>query len=148
MSGTDTFLSNNLCKILARPEVNAYTNSIYGGISNGVTFVGIGEHCTCQVEFFGFANTGHGLDIIYLDYRKAFDIVPHQALIMKLRENIALATGFQLQDDESTGEWNILFLSSCTEWCPAEVRARTLAVSILSDLPEQLTYNIIKMYDA
>jgi ribonuclease P/MRP protein subunit RPP40 len=28
---------------------------------------------------------GYGLDIIYLDYRKAFDTVPHQKLLLKLR---------------------------------------------------------------
>jgi len=29
-------------------------------------------------------NEGYGIDIIYLDYRKSFDTVPHQRLIYKL----------------------------------------------------------------
>ena len=28
---------------------------------------------------------GHGLDVLYLDYQKAFDTVPHQRLIEKLK---------------------------------------------------------------
>ena len=29
---------------------------------------------------------GHGIDIIYLDYRKAFDTVPHKRLLTKVQQ--------------------------------------------------------------
>jgi len=29
---------------------------------------------------------GHGIDIIYLDYRKAFDTVPHKRLLSKVQQ--------------------------------------------------------------
>ena len=30
-------------------------------------------------------NSGYGIDIIYLDYQKAFDMVPHKRLLKKLK---------------------------------------------------------------
>jgi len=32
----------------------------------------------------GILKEGSGLDVIYLDFKKAFDIVPHQKLMQKL----------------------------------------------------------------
>jgi len=45
---------------------------------------------------------GYGLDIIYLDYRKAFDTVPHQKILLKLR-------GFEMP--EEILNWIAAFLS-------------------------------------
>ena len=35
-------------------------------------------------EWTGILDQGHGLDIVYLDYKKAFDMVPHKRLVIKL----------------------------------------------------------------
>ena len=52
---------------------------------------------------------GYGLDVVYLDYRKAFDSVPHRRLIEKLR-SIGI-------------NWNLL------EWLNSFLTSRTMTVS-------------------
>jgi len=39
----------------------------------------------CFEEWTKALDEGYGIDVIYLDYRKAFDSVPHKRLIMKLK---------------------------------------------------------------
>ena len=49
---------------------------------------------------------GYGLDVVYLDYRKAFDSVPHRRLIEKLIRSIGI--------NGNLLEWLNSFLTSRT----------------------------------
>ena len=60
---------------------------------------------------------GYGLDIVFLDYRKAFDSVPHQRLILKLR---TFGLGVKLQN-----------------WIRNFLRTRTMQVNVRGTLSKE-----------
>jgi len=71
---------------------------------------------------------GLGLDIIYLDYRKAFDTVSHHKLLTKLakfragKQTVKVDRTFSdWQTNEGTCKWKSLQLDSCTEWGPTRI---------------------------
>jgi len=84
-------LTSVVCKLLEsiiRDQILDYLNQVvfttaqHGfvkGRSCLTNLLEVLEHWTsCMDE-------GYGVDVIYLDYRKAFDTVPHQRLLTKLR---------------------------------------------------------------
>jgi len=63
---------------------NIISNSQHGFMSGKSCFINLLESLECWTKAL---DDGYGLDIIYLDYRMAFDSVPHKRLIEKI-ENI------------------------------------------------------------
>ena len=85
-------LTSTVCKVLEsviKEQMTKYldSNSIVTECQHGVV---AGRSClTNLLEVFEDWNQcldeGYGIDVIYLDYRKAFDTVPRQRLIHKLQ---------------------------------------------------------------
>jgi len=61
---------------------NIISNSQHGFMSGKSYLTNLLESLECWTKAL---DDGYGLDIIYLDYRKAFDNVPHKRLIKKLK---------------------------------------------------------------
>jgi len=61
---------------------NIISNSQHGFMSGKSCLTNLLESLECWTKAL---DDGYGLDIIYLDYRKAFDSVPHKRLIEKLK---------------------------------------------------------------
>jgi len=61
---------------------NSITEAQHGFVSGRSCLTNLLEALECWTKAL---DEGYGLDIIYLDYRKAFDSVPHQRLMVKLK---------------------------------------------------------------
>jgi hypothetical protein len=70
-----------------------------------------------------YVDSGYPIDVIYLDFHKAFDIVPHQRLLQKIR---ALGVGGEIicmdyklvvwAASESCTKWSIFRVDSSNKW--------------------------------
>ena len=84
-------LTSVVCKLLEsiiRDQILGYlnqtvlTNAQHGFVQGKSCFTNlleVLEHWTSSMD------EGYGVDVIYLNYRKAFDTVPHQRLLAKLK---------------------------------------------------------------
>ena len=93
---------------------------------------------------------GYGLDVIYMDYKKAFDTVSHCRLIKKLE-----AYGIQ----GKVAQWVEAFLNTrtqwievgvgpCPEWCPPGVDFRAVTLhSYVNNIPDLVHCNITMFAD-
>ena len=86
-------LTSAICKIMESvirdcitefiQKKNLITHHQHGFISGRSCLRNLLEALEAWTSIF---DEGYGLDIIYLDYRKAFDTVPHRKLVTKLRD--------------------------------------------------------------
>jgi len=76
---------------------------------------------------------GRAMDVIYLDFCKAFDTVPHTILLSKLERygfdgwTVRWRTDW-LDGHSQSGEWLNVQMDNSAKWCPSAVRTGTSAV--------------------
>ena len=72
---------------------------------------------------------GDDIDVVYLDFAKAFDKVPHQRLLLKLRDHgigdkvVNWISSWLMQPEatKSMHQWGTVNLAACMEWSPAGI---------------------------
>ena len=122
-------------------------------------FIG-GRSCTTNLlEVIDFwtkiLDEGHALDVIYLDFSKAFDTVPHQRLLRKLinygiRGNVL---GW-IQDFLSDRRQRVMVSGSCSNWSPVlsgipqgSVLGPVLFICYVNDMPGVIENGISMLAD-
>lgn len=85
-------LTSIICKIMEsfiRDAVQTHMeeSNLYSNCQHGFRK---GKSCTTQLlevmdDFTNYVENGQDFDVIYLDFKKAFDSVPHERLLMKLK---------------------------------------------------------------
>ena len=69
---------------------------------------------------------GDDIDVVYLDFAKAFDKVPHQRLLLKLRDHgigdkVVNWISTQPEATKIMHQWGTVNLEACMEWSPAGI---------------------------
>ena len=71
---------------------------------------------------------GRGTDVIYPDFSKAFNVVPHNILLSKLERYGFDGWAEELPEGlspESGGQWLHVWMKMSEEWCPLGISAET-----------------------
>ena len=103
----------------------------------------------------GFIDEGYPVDVLYLDFSKAFDKVPHERLLLKMR-----AHGIGMQIAEWVGEWlsgrkqRVVVNGKMSEWTEVTsgvpqglVLGPTLFLIYINDIDDGVASTILKFAD-
>ncbi len=77
---------------------------------------------------------GHTVDVIYLDFAKAFDSDNHIFLLAKMK-SFGLGRSSFWSGLDSTRQWRTLGGHSNAQWCSAGLRGRAIPVSPFHERP-------------
>ena len=86
-------------------------------------------------------DSGNSIDVVFLDFAKAFDKVPHKRLIMKLESHgitvkVSVGQGMVKQTNaEGMYKWCYVFMVRSDEWCLSRVSTGTHLVFDLYKQP-------------
>ena len=108
----------------------------------------------CLEEWTKLLEQGHAFDVVYTDFAKAFDSVPHQRLLVKLR-NVGIR-GKVLNWIESflTGrKQSVILEGKQSKWedvisgiPQGSVIGPILFIIFINDLPSEVKYNMCKLF--
>jgi len=98
---------------------------------------------------------GFGIDIVYLDYRKAFDTVPHQRLMQKIRDlGLSKEIVNWIKDFLQDRKMKVYVRGSCSEWIDVisgvpqgSVLGLLLFLIFVQDLPDWVKSSINMLAD-
>jgi len=104
-------------------------------------------------EVANYLDSWYPVEVIYLDFQKAFDEVPHKRLILKLAAHgidgkLLEWIDKRLLDRKQSNKRGVLRLEGCVERCPTGFCFGTIVIcDYINDIDEFIASHILKFAD-